>query len=59
MEWIVKYEDYSGEVHVVTVSGYDERHAISKIIGCKEVYSSRPVDVAEKQQHKTEELWKS
>ena len=51
MEWRVKYEDYSGEVHVVTVSGYDERHAISTILGCKEVYSSQPVDKEVINQH--------
>lgn len=56
MQWKVKYEDYSGEIHVVTVSGYTERHAISQLVACKEVYSSLPVDNEELTERM--KLWK-
>lgn len=37
-KYIVKYEDYNGEVHVAELMAHSRDHAISMLSDCKIVY---------------------
>lgn len=37
-QYIIKYEDYYGEVNCVTVSAHSESHAIYQLCCVKEIY---------------------
>ena len=37
-EYLIKFEDHTGEVHTIKQKGYSEEHAISKLYGYKEIY---------------------
>lgn len=37
-EYLIKYEDYNGEVHTKIKAGYDKRSVIENLSNCKEVY---------------------
>ena len=37
-EYLVKCEDYDGDVHTKLVAGYDKQCAIESLTNCKEIY---------------------
>ena len=41
MEWIIKYEDYSGNAHCVTVYAHNKQHAIGQLFAVKDIYFIR------------------
>lgn len=42
--YLVKYEDYGGDVHTTNVTGWDEQSAREQLINCKEIYWVRKID---------------